>query len=105
MENASEAFAYNFNSLFVPYPIPPIGHVESGLQTLSRAEIRTAERIALPCPFSWPIRIVNLKRCLLVSRLPLRGTDRELVLINLHLEAYDSGEGKEAQTRQLSTFM
>lgn len=102
---ASEAFAYNFNTLYVPYPVPPIGHVESGLYTLSRAKARTAERISLPCPFSWPIRLVNLKRCLLVSRFPVKGTDRELVLVNLHLEAYDSGEGKEAQTRQLVSFM
>ena len=105
MPGASEAFAYNFNALYVPYPIPPIGHVESGLYTLSRADARTAERVSLPVPFSWPIRLVNLKRCLLVSRFPIKGTDRELVLINLHLEAYDSGEGKEAQTRQLVSFM
>ena len=102
---ASEAFAYNFNALYVPYPVPPIGHVESGLYTLSAAQPRTAERISLPVPFSWPIRLVNLKRCLLVSRYPVKGTDRELVLINLHLEAYDSGEGKEAQTRQLVSLM
>ena len=105
MPGVSEAFAYNFNTLYVPYPVPPIGHVESGLYTLSRAKARTAERISLPCPFSWPIRLVNLKRCLLVSRFPVKGTDRELVLVNLHLEAYDSGEGKEAQTRQLVSFM
>ena len=105
MPDGAEAFAYNFHSLYMPYPVPPIGHVESGLYTLSRADIREAERISLPCPFSWPVRIVNLKRCLLVSRIPLQGTEAELVLINLHLEAYDSGEGKEAQTRQLKTLM
>ena len=101
MPDGSDAFAYNFKTLYVPYPLPPIGHVESGLYTLSSAEIREAERITLPTPFSWPIRIVNLKRCLLVSRIPLADTDRELVLINLHLEAYDDGAGKEAQTRVL----
>ena len=104
-DDAFEAFAYNFNALYVPYPIPPIGHVESGLYTLSAAQARTAERISLPVPFAWPVRLFNLKRCLLVSRYPVKGTDRELVLINLHLEAYDSGEGKEAQTRQLKAFM
>lgn len=104
-DGAGEAFAYNFNALYVPYPVPPIGHVESGLFTLSAAQPLTAERISLPVPFSWPIRLVNLKRCLLVSRYPVKGTDKELVLINLHLEAYDSGEGKEAQTRQLVSFM
>ena len=102
---ATEAFAYNFNALFVPYPLPPIGHVEGGLYTLSAAQPRIAERISLPVPFSWPVRLVNLKRCLLVSRYPVKGTDKELVLVNLHLEAYDSGECKEAQTRQLVTFM
>ena len=105
LPGASEAFAYNYNALYVPYPLPMIGHVESGLFTLSRAEIRAAERVSLPVPFSWPIRLVNLKRCLLVTRFPVKGTDRELVLINLHLEAYDSGEGKEAQTRQLISLM
>ena len=105
LPGASESFAYNFNTLFVPFPLPPMGHVESGLYTLSTAEPRTAERISLPVPFSWPIRLFNLKRCLLVTRFPVRGSDKELVLINLHLEAYDSGEGKEAQTRQLVSLM
>ena len=104
-ESTCEAFAYNFKALYVPYPLPPIGHVESGLYTLSRIQARTAERISLPVPFSWPVRLVNLKRCLLVSRYPVRSSDKELVLINLHLEAYDSGEGKEAQTRQLVSLM
>ena len=102
---ASESFAYNFNALFVPYPVPPIGHVESGLFTMTSAEPRIVERVSLPVPFSWPIRLVNLKRCLQVSRFPVADSDHELVLINLHLEAYDSGEGKEAQTRQLVSFM
>ena len=105
LPGASEAFAYNYNALYVPYPLPPIGHVESGLYTLSGAKPRLAERVSLPVPFSWPIRLANLKRCLLVSRYPVKDSDRELVIINLHLEAYDSGEGKEAQTRQLVSFM
>ena len=33
--------------------------------------------------------------------MPIEGSDKELVLINLHLEAYDSGEGKIAQTKRL----
>ena len=105
LPGASESFAYNFNTLFVPYPLPPIGHVESGLYTLSTAVPASSDRISLPVPFSWPIRLFNLKRCLLISRFPVKDTDRELVLINLHLEAYDDGEGKEAQARQLTTIM
>ena len=105
LPGATESFAYNFNTLFVPYPMPPIGHVESGLYTLSNAIPGSAARISLPVPFSWPIRLFNLKRCLLVTRFPVRDSDRELVLINLHLEAYDDGEGKEAQARQLTALM
>ena len=105
LPGAGEAFAFNFNAFFVPYPLPPIGHVESGLYTLSAFQPRSADRISLPVPFSWPIRLFNLKRCLLVSRFPVSNSDRELVLVNLHLEAYDDGEGKEAQTRQLTALM
>ena len=95
-------FALNYSCPFVPVPVPPIGKVNSGLYTLTDdLTIERAERVSLPCPFSWPLRIANLKRCLLVSYLPVEGSDKQLVLINLHLEAYDSGEGKIAQTKQL----
>ena len=97
--------ALNYSCPFVPVPFPPMGKVNSGLMTTTDYEIREAERIALPCPFSWPMSTVNLKRCLLVSRLPVAGGDRELVLVNLHLEAYDDGEGKLAQTRALMEFL
>ena len=74
------------------------------------SNIESAERIQLPVPFSWPARLANLKRCLLVNRIPVaddRGqpSGRELVLINLHLEAYDSGAGKAEQTAFLRTVM
>lgn len=59
-------------------------------------------RKALPGSFSWPVSMCQLKRCLLVERVPLEGTEQELVLVNLHLEAYDSdGGGKKAQTKVL----
>lgn len=95
-------FACNFKSVFTPYPIPPIGKVEGGLVTLSRYDVSDATRISLPCPFKWPVRTVNLKRCLLESRIPLKDSEKELIIINLHLEAYDSGEGKIAQTKKLA---
>ncbi len=101
----SSAYALNYSCDFVPFPWPPIGKVHSGLQTLSRLNVDRAERIALPCPFSWPVRAANLKRCLLVNYVPLEGSDKELVLVNLHLEAYDDGEGKAAQTRLLMDFL
>ena len=47
----------------------------------------------------------NLKRCLLASYIDLPDTDKKLVVVNLHLEAYDDGEGKAAQTRVLRDFI
>lgn len=99
------AFANNFRVAFLPYPIPPIGKVDSGVATYSSYGVSTSERIQLPIPFSWPMRMANLKRCLLVSRVPISGSDRDLVLFNLHLEAYDDGEGKRAQTKMLSDLL
>ena len=99
------AFALNYSCPFVPIPFPPMGKVNSGLFTTTDYAVDSAERIQLPCLFSWPLRIANLKRCLLVSYLPLEGSDKQLVLVNLHLEAYDEGEAKLAQTQQLRTFI
>lgn len=98
-------FAYNFNSAYVPYPIPTIGKVESGLLTLTDLKLTSAERISLPVPFSWPVSTCNLKRCLLETRIPIQDSDRELVIYNLHLEAYDDGEGKIAQTNMLMSLL
>ena len=99
------AFALNYSCPFVPIPFPPMGKINSGLFTTTDYNITEAERISLPTPFSWPLRIANLKRCLLVSRLPIAGSEKELVLVNLHLEAYDSGEGKIAQTKKLMSIL
>lgn len=105
LDGYASSHALNYSCDFVPYPLPPIGKVHSGVQTLSRFRVDSAQRVALPCPFSWPVSTANLKRCLLVSRVPLEGTDRELVLVNLHLEAYDDGEGKAAQTKVLMDLL
>ena len=101
----AHAFANNFKVAFLPYPVPPIGKVDAGIATFASYKVSSAERIQLPCPFSWPVRTINLKRCLLVTRVPLADSDKELVLVNLHLEAYDSGEGKIAQTKMLAEIL
>lgn len=103
---ASGAHALNYSCPFVPFPIPPIGRVNSGVLTASDFALAgDAERVALPCPFSWPLRTANLKRCLLVTRYELPDSPAELVVVNLHLEAYDDGEGKAAQTEALVSLL
>lgn len=95
------SYALNMDAIFIPYSIPPIGRVKVGIQTLSAYEVSSSARLSLPVPFKWPVSTCNFKKCLNVSRIPVAGTDKELVLVNLHLEAYDSGEGKIAQTNML----
>ena len=97
----TNAFAVNYSSQYVPFPLPTIGKVQSGLLTLSSFGALKAERIALTGTYTWPVRVAQLKRCLLVERVPLEGSDKELVLINLHLEAYDDGDAKQIQTEEL----
>ena len=102
----TSTFAPNFNAAYVPYPVPDtIGKVLSGLQTLSPFAASESYRQALPTSFKWPVRVCQLKRCLLVQRIPLANSDKELVLINLHLEAYDDGEGKILQTAVLTGLL
>ena len=119
----SSAFALNFKCPFVPVPFPQfIGRVESGLLTLNSYG-GTAERISLPSSFTWPERIAQLKRCLLIERIPVQekngngsgngsapGTEgasgAELVLVNFHLDAYDTGGiGRIEQTKILAEFL
>ncbi len=100
--NMEGIFSYNFKCDFVPYPLPPIGKVNSGIFTLTNLKMNSATRISLPESFKWPVKTCNLKRCMQETRIPLEGTDAELVLINFHLEAYDDGDGKIAQSKMLA---
>lgn len=98
-------FALNFSVAFIPYPIPPIGSVHCGLLNTTHFKVESSKRIALPSPFSWPVRLANLKRCLLVNYIPIKNSDKYLAAVDLHLEAYDDGEGKKMQTAVLQQFI
>lgn len=106
LEDYESRFALNYSCKYVPYPLTEnIGKVNSGIATYSRYDVTSATRYSLPNSFSWPSRVANLKRCLLVTRIPIEDSEKELVLVNLHLDAYDDGEGKAAQTEQLLEFI
>ena len=104
--NYVSSYALNYKAGYVPYPLfNTIGAVESGILSFSKYQVNNAERRQLPIPFSWPISMLNLKRCLLVNRISIDGSDKELVMVNLHLEAYDDGAGKAKQTKVLTDFI
>ena len=105
-DDYNNSYACNFKAGFIPLPLyNPFGKVEGGITTFSKYRITESKRVQLPIPFSWPISLLNLKRCLLINRTVLAGSDKELVTINLHLEAYDDGEGKAKQLKQLMDIM
>ena len=102
----NNTFARNFKAGLVPSPLSQMtGKVDAGIATFSKFSINDSERVQLPIPFSWPMKLFNLKRCLLVTRMPIKDSDKELVMINLHLEAYSSEEGKAKQANQLMGLM
>ena len=82
------SFAYNYRAWWVPIPLrSPMGRVGSGLVTLSRVVPLQAQRVQYPSAFPFPVRLFNLKRCLLA--LQFRTADGDTVLIgNTHNTAY-----------------
>ena len=98
-------FSPNYRAKFVPFPMPPLGTMDSGLLNSTNLELEKSERVSLPCPFKWPVRTANLKRCLQVTYLPIKDSDKKLVMVNLHLEAYDQGDAKIQQSKVLRDFI
>ena len=95
------AFAVNFHSAFLAYPIPEMhGIVNAGLLTLSSAKVSGAERRSYPVDDGFPTKFFDLDRCFMVERFPV-DNGKELVLINSHMSAYDEGGKIRAQQLQL----
>ena len=87
----SSVFAYNYKTPWVPIPITkPMGKAESGLLTLSKFNISSQSRYDLPGKESWPIQLFELDRAFVEMRLPVND-GQELILLNLHLSAFDEG--------------
>ena len=99
-------FALNYSCEYVPYPFTsPLGEVQSGLVTYSKYDIVSSTRYSQPNGQAWPNRVANLKRCLLVSRIPIEDSEQQLVLINVHMEDYDDAQLRKEQVQQLLELM
>lgn len=91
-QNFSSSISKNFHSAYLFYPLSnPHGKVDAGIVTLSKYNISSATRKSLPIDESFPTKFFDLDRCLQITRLPIENSDKELVLINLHMSAYDEG--------------
>ncbi len=103
LEGYSADFFVNYKVRWVPVPLlepwHAYGTVTSGLATYSSVKPSGSVRYQLPGRFSWPARMFMLDRCLGVSRFALEN-GKELVVINVHNEAYD--KGGEIKRQQLN---
>lgn len=104
-EQYNATFATNYKVPYVFIPWPPIGKVHSGIATFTKGEISSSKRIGFDINYSWPTKILHLDRCLIVTRHPVEGSSNELVLINLHLSAYDDGGLRAEQLKVLKEIM
>lgn len=101
-------FGLNYHVRRIPVPnLEPFnvyGKVFSGLSTHARPAVSRALRITLPGEFSWPDKVFQLDRCMLVTRTP--HPLGEVVVVNLHLSAYDeTGVIKAQQMAFLRDFV
>lgn len=84
-------FAPNFDVWFVPSPVnDPMGRVCSGVMTLSRIKPTSVRRLQYPSSFSFPMRMFNLKRCLLEADF-VTSDGRTVHIGNTHNTAFDAG--------------
>lgn len=105
LKHHSVFFAANYLVKFVPVPPnSPMGHVKSGLLTLSRFNPSLSVRYNFPGDYSWPTNLFMLDRCFLINRYPLKN-GKELLIINSHNSAFDNGSLKEQEMNYLREFL
>ena len=98
-------YGKNYDVFFVPVPFSnPMGSVNSGILSFSRYNPSEVTRISFPGQYSWPKRLFMLDRCFLVMRFPLAG-GKQLLVVNTHNEAYDTGKIRDEQMAYLKKFL
>lgn len=105
LSNDHVFYGKNYDVFFVPVPFTnPMGSVNSGVLSFSRYKPSEVIRISFPGQYSWPKRLFMLDRCFLVMRFPLAG-GKQLLVINTHNEAYDTGIIRDEQMAYLKEFL
>lgn len=99
-------FASNFHTGQLFYPLnQPIGKVNSGMMTLSKYQINYSVRRSFPVDEGFVTKFFDLDRCFIVTKLPIYNSSKFLVLINVHLSAYDDGNIRAEQLKMLANFI
>ena len=98
-------YVLNFDSAYLFYPLhDPHGKSIAGLNTFSKYKIESSERHEYKVADDLS-KLFDLDRCFSSNRIKVEN-DKELVLINSHMSAYDEGgKIRNEQLKQLYTFM
>lgn len=106
-DNYTNVYANNFHSPFLMYPIfKPHGKVNSGISTYSKFKMDESIRKSFTVTTALFSKLFDLDRCFNASFVPINGSDKYLVLINLHMSAFDKGGVIRAeQMKEINSFM
>lgn len=97
-------YAENFHTANLLYPFnDPIGQSNSGILSLFRFKAESSIRRQFPLTGKIFSDLFDLDRCFSVTRFKVTGTEKQLVLINLHMSAYDEGGTVRAEQLTLLT--
>ena len=89
--NYSYVFGKNYDVSWVPVPVfKPMGEIKSGIATYSKFYTKSSHRYDLPGKEKWPTQLFELDRCFTETRYQVEN-DKDLVVINLHLSAFEEG--------------
>ena len=107
LENSSSVYAENFHTAFLCYPLnDPMGKVNAGITTFSKYEIESSIRKSFTITDSAIGKLFDLDRCFSATYLPIKNSDKQFVLINVHMSAYDEGGKIRAQQMiELNDFL
>ncbi len=99
-------FGLNFHSPYLAYPFDePHGSVDAGLLSLFRYQVDFSERRSLPVTTHWINKLAELDRSFTTNRLKITGSDKELVIINIHMSAYDTEGYRDKQLKMLNELL
>ena len=92
MTEYCSTYAENFHTAYLLYPFnDPMGTTNAGILTLSKYKTDGAVRRSFPLTDNFIDKLFDLDRCFSVHYLPVDGSEKNLVMINLHMSAYDKG--------------
>lgn len=89
-KDKNNTFGVNFDSAFLPYPFYDMhGKTLAGIATFSKYRILDSKRISLPIASNLS-KFFDLDRCFVINEFNTSNNNR-LIVINIHMSAYDEG--------------